>query len=358
MSTEYLTTVNTELLKRTFRSSPVILFGDGAEALRLASGDGHPNKVQVLREGKFYHRNKEGEVEEIVVTRELMDSMIKNFSEKVRGIDLAIDFAHESGKEAAAWITNLFVEDTDAGAQLWAEVQWTGAGKSKIQEREYRYLSADFTLNHVDNETLQEYGPVLFGAGLTNRPVVKNMSPVIELSEKNYSEAIQNQEMEGDGKMEEKVKELEAMVAALREEVAGLKAEKESLMGDKKAAEDKLGGMEKELAESKKAIELSEKEKKFSVLLSEGKAVEAQREAFIEGDMVKFTELAQPLNLKAQGSGKDNETKKFADAEAELDSLVEKKLSEDKGLKVSEARRLVLSENAELNKRLSEKKSA
>jgi hypothetical protein len=37
-------------------------------------------------------------------------------------------------------------------------------------------------------------------------------------------------------------------------------------------------------------------------MLSDGKAVPAQREAFLEGNLVKFAELAQPLNLKDKGT--------------------------------------------------------
>ena len=76
---------------------------------------------------------------------------------------------------------------SENGEELWATVDWTEGGEKSVRRKEYRYLSADFQFNYTDNETLQEYGPTLFGAGLTNRPVVKGMAPTI-LSEIKPSE--------------------------------------------------------------------------------------------------------------------------------------------------------------------------
>ena len=76
-------------------------------------------------------------------------------------------------------------------------------------------MSPDFTFNYVDNETLNEYGPTLFGAGLTNRPVIKNMEPVIQLSE----------ELNMD--LEQKVLELEGIINQLKAELEKLKSRSE-----------------------------------------------------------------------------------------------------------------------------------
>jgi hypothetical protein len=59
---------------------------------------------------------------------------------------------------------------------------------------------------------------------------------------------------------------------------------------------------EKKQQEDKK---LSEKTSNFNKLLSEGKAVEAQREAFMKDDTVKFAELAQSVNLQGNGSSQE-----------------------------------------------------
>ncbi len=43
--------------------------------------------------------------------------------------------------------------------------------------------SIDFTDNHQDVESLETFGPLLYGFALTNRPFVKGMKPVVQLSD-------------------------------------------------------------------------------------------------------------------------------------------------------------------------------
>jgi len=51
-----------------------------------------------------------------------------------------------------------------------------------VKGRGFKYLSADYTENFQDNEKRAQHGPLLFGAGLTIRPVIKGNEPV-QLSE-------------------------------------------------------------------------------------------------------------------------------------------------------------------------------
>lgn len=310
----------------TFRSLPI--------QIKLGEIDGKvdlPKKVQLLKVGTFHH----AEYGKFEIKPETLVKLKENFDKKVRGIDLAIDFAHESEKEAAAWIKSLLIE----GETLWAEVDWTAAGSSKVGGKEFRYLSADFSKNFQNNETLEAFGPTLLGAGLTNRPVIKGMAPVLELSEFN-----QKKEPLMDEK-DKKIAELEALIAELKK-----KGESDGVaMAD---MQKKLG--EFDLASKKSAEEkgLAEKKGRFDKLLSEGKCVEAQREPFMKDDFTKFSELAQPLKLSELGHGKDLAAKKTdgKSAEDEILELAEKKAKEDK-IPVDRAISLILSSNKELNER-------
>lgn len=90
-----------------------------------------------------------------------------------------------------------------------------------------------------------------------------------------------------------KVAELEAQIAKLQADLAAAKGE-----------------AEKELAEKNKLVEekkLSDKEAKFNLLLTEGKAVVAQKEAYLAGDMDKFFSLSEKVNKDGKGSS-DNST--------------------------------------------------
>ena len=69
-------------MSEEFRSAPIKL-----------SEEEIPKKIQILRCGNFNHDGRE-----IKVSKEDLDNMVKNFSEKVRGIDLMIDFSHNSGE--------------------------------------------------------------------------------------------------------------------------------------------------------------------------------------------------------------------------------------------------------------------
>jgi hypothetical protein len=332
-------------MSKTFRFIPIQL----SEKF-FQNPDYISNEVQLLRLGKFFH-----EGQEVEITKDILKRMEKNFTEKVRKIDLMIDFAHQSDLEAAAWIQNIYLSED--GAELWASVDWTKEGEKSIREKKYRYLSADFQFNYVDNETLAEYGPTLFGAGLTNRPVVKGMQPTIELSESNESKLGDNkmtlEEMKKElDELKEKSAKKDAKIKELEEKLACKDKKMSEMENEKKLAEEKAQ-KEKEAAE-KKAEEdkkLAEKKGEFDKLLSEGKAVEAQREAFMKDDMKTFIEKSADVNLSEKGSGSDqNDThdkKSETPAQDKVIELAEKKAKEDK-IDISMATSIVLSEDEKL----------
>ncbi len=280
-----------------------------------------PAAVQLLRVGTFHHP----EYGTFEITAQHLADMVKNWKAKVRGVDVAIDYAHESNKVAAAWIDDLYLGGENNTSELWARPKWTPNGKQKLIDREYRYLSADFSFDYQDNETLTKYGPVLLGAGLTNRPVVKNMAPAIELSE--------GKDLSMDPKDKE-IADLKAQVAALQAEKAkgGAPASDDTELADlkKKLAETeaKCAAMEGDKQKADQAKALAEKTTSFNKLLSEGKVVEAQRDAFISGDAVKLAELSQPVKLGNKGHGNEGTGAKGDDAKATNKDEATKKILE------------------------------
>jgi len=324
----------------------------------------------------------------------MLADMVKNFSEGVRGGIPALDYNHETDDVAAGWFKALFLKDD--GEELWADIEMTPKGEKILGDKEFGYVSADFDTEYQDNETLKKFGCVLLGAGLTNRPVIKRMESVIQLAEKEkdpVSEKIsklvkegypQDQAVaialdmerkgklsEGEQQMEEKMKEMEAKLSEMEAKLA----ESEKMCGEYKQKladmeamkkpegemmpeeekqpeiEIELAAAKKELAEVKGKLTLAEKTADFAVLLSEGKAVEAQRESFIAGDMKSFIEKAVPVKLAETGHAAKPPVES-GDAQEEVLSLA-KKLSEEKKISMKEAISSVLKNNNKLAEKIS-----
>lgn len=304
--------------------------------IRLAEKDGKvdPNLIQIFRVGEYHHEY----YGPFQLSPEVFEMMIANWKKNVYGIDLMIDYNHYT-EEAAAWVKDLFTEDD--GNELWARVEWTPTGKERIENKEYRYLSGDFSYNHTDPESDLEFGPILYGAALTNRPFIKGMSPTTKLKEPTG------------GKMT--LQELQAKNTQLAEQVEANKKEHEGvvlkLKEEKSAVEAQVLKLGEEIKTLKEASEKSAKESEFALLLSEGKAVPAQKDAFLKGDMAAFAKAAGTVKLKEQGKeGEDNE-----DLEVEGNEKQDKllKLAEEKfaagGFKsLGDAIAMVLKEKPEL----------
>jgi phage I-like protein len=188
---------------------------------------------------------------------------------------------------------------------LWAIVDWTNSGRQVLSDKEFRYLSPEFTLNYRDNETLKEHGPTLLGAGLTNRPVIKGMAAAVELHE---GEKMELKELQDKNvKLSEEVKTLSEKVEALEGEkkafadaFSGMSVDQlKAMMEELKAKIASLEGDQQKVAEEKA---LSEKIAKFDDMLTAGKVVEAQREAYMSDDVAKFAELAGDVKLSENGN--------------------------------------------------------
>lgn len=302
-------------------------------AIQLSEAGVAPSDVQLCRMGTFYSDY----YGQFSINAQTLSSIVKNYNEKILKIECAIDYAHQNHLQAAGWIKSLSLRNN--GTELWASIEWTKPGGECVANKEFCYMSVEFHYDYVDNETGVHYGPTLLGAGLTNRPLIKGMASVVELSETKGD--YMNELEQARATIAEQKKQLEAFgteIAKLSETVKVLSEEKAQVVAAAEAAKV-----------------LSEKTSQFEVLLSEGKACEAQRESFIAGDMSQFAKLQQPLNLSAAGHGKEgngvevpapNDSK--TPAQDQLIALAEKALSEKRASNMKLALSLVRSENPKL----------
>lgn len=330
----------------TFRVYPLqeILFD---EQVAVAA----PMDVQILRVGTFF----DPRYGELKITPEILAELKANHDARVRGVDIAIDYSHEAEKVAAGWIKEVFLSAD--GMELWAKVDWTRNGQKVLGDKEFRYLSAEFTLDYQDNESLQKHGPTLLGAGLTNRPVIKGMAPVVELHELTH-EGMKMKELEA---AKEEIKKLSEQVQTLQTEnkklMDGMEGmNPEQMMAMIQELQAKLAALqnEKEMAEAEKkkaeeAVKCAEQKARFDKLLSDGKAVEAQREAFLSGDTVKFAELAVAVNMTAAGTAVEGD-KVEGTPEEQIMKFAEAKLEAKEVKTLGEAISAVLKEKPELAK--------
>lgn len=141
---------------------------------RIQLAEGATSTVTVTRAGSFTDP-RYGRFE---ITQAMLLSMVENFRKGVYGQDIFIDVAHKPSDGAAGKVVSLSVD----GDKLIAQVEWTPFGVEAIKDKGYVYLSAEYSDNWRDNEAGLQHGPVLLGAALTIRPVIKRLDP-IRLSE-------------------------------------------------------------------------------------------------------------------------------------------------------------------------------
>lgn len=111
---------------------------------------------------------------EVNITRDMLESMVKNFDADVYGQQLAVDIAHRPSGGAAGFIRKLQID----GSKFRALIEWTPKGVKAVREDGFRYFSAEYHENYRDPETSKKHGATLLGAGLTTRPRVKHLDPV------------------------------------------------------------------------------------------------------------------------------------------------------------------------------------
>lgn len=112
----------------------------------------------------------------------------KNNLSSVFGGKVAVDLDHSPEKrgtsEAAGWITGLDHDDQ----YVYADVDWTPLGKSAISEKRYLFVSPTYSEDYED-ETGAKHGHALVGMGLTNRPVLRQGMPTLNLSREEFVSA-------------------------------------------------------------------------------------------------------------------------------------------------------------------------
>ena len=196
--------------------------------------------VTITRTGT-YHHPKYGQFE---ISRNTLSEMVRNYQANTYGQDIAIDVAHMPENGSAGFVKDLRIEN----GKLRALVEWTPFGVDAIEDRGYRYLSADYTENYVDNEHQAAHGPLLFGAGLVTRPHIKHLDRVTlaEFDTDDSRPTIITDQMVRKIETEERAMKFAQLLRKLKEQLAALKLG-ETVVGEfYQLAESMLTGIEEE----------------------------------------------------------------------------------------------------------------
>ena len=106
------------------------------------------------------------------VDHESVAAMVESFN--VRGVDLVVDYEHQSlngGRApAAGWIKEMAAKEDG----LWARVEWTAQAQEYLHNKEYRYFSPVLKLDPDTRKPL-----VLMHVALTNVPAMKGVAPLV-----------------------------------------------------------------------------------------------------------------------------------------------------------------------------------
>jgi len=222
--------------------------------------------IEILRVGSWQHEEK-GTIE---ISEETLNRMVENFKNNVLRQEIPVDVGHKFKEGAAGWIKSLFVED----GVLKGQIEWTPKGRELIENKIYKYISAEFDFDYKDAETGQRFGPTLIAATLTIRPFVKDLAPVA-MQDVYYNSLVLLSEEADMEKWEKDMQDFEAEMAEviknsskkdqIMELVQGLlrkwrRRRKKAL----KAEEDKQEVSE--VAEMKTRLEALEKELKMEKL--------------------------------------------------------------------------------------------
>lgn len=281
-----------------------------AAPLALASA-GAASPVQLLRVGKF--RSMSGPV---TIDAAALAAMVENFKKNVKRCTVngrtavPLNYSHNAGGAAAGWLYDVSLSKD--GKELWGTPEWTTKASQMINDNEFKFLSIEADKEFTDCETGTKHGWTLEGVALTNIPAANGMQdvklqegkakmPTIEevigfLINADSNVKAQVRRVVGFGTddavaalMSAPETERTASVARLGYAPVGGNV---ALQTENVMLQTRITTLQTENATLKAEQEKATKNAAFEKLKLEGKACEAQRAAYLAGDMNAFLAAA------------------------------------------------------------------
>ena len=230
---------------------------DGGTPVALADGETR-FIYNLLPVGKFYDK-RYGEVN---ITPEKIKKMADNFGH-YPSYEVPVKLGHEQGAKSPGKVIS--VEAKDNGLEITMLVDQETA--KAINDKQYRYMSAEFVDDYFDKNNGKNVGPVLCGAALVNQPGHPNVAPLVLIDNINQTE-------KGDNELMNELDDL-------RSQLSDLKAQKAQTEAELKAARELSEANAKKLAD----IEAQNK----SLIEERERAENAKNEAEVKAFCDKWT---------------------------------------------------------------------
>ena len=196
----------------------------------------------LLPVGRFYDK-RYGEVN---ISHEKIKKMADNF-EKFPAYEVPVKLGHNDGAKSPGKV--IAVEAKDSGLEITMLVDAETA--KNINDKQYRYMSAEFEDNYMNKETGENVGPVLLGAALVNQPANPYMQPL------KFADATFNL-FEGDNENMTEVENLRLNLSDVKAQLQGVQneaAEKAKLAEEQAKRIEQLEAQNKALMEERKRAE-------------------------------------------------------------------------------------------------------
>lgn len=209
----------------------------------------------LLPVGHFYDK-RYGEVN---ITKDNIKQIVENFG-KVPAYEVPVKIGHGDGAKSPGKVIGVRARRNGLEITMTVDAETAKA----INEKQYRYMSAEVDFNYQNKETGEFVGSVLLGAALVNQPANPYMEPLV-----------------------------------LVDDIDPNPNSAQSMKGENQAMNDELENMRKQLAETKAQLKtandaIEENTKKFADLEAQNKALIAEKEkaeqAKIEADVKAFAD--------------------------------------------------------------------
>ena len=191
----------------------------------------------LLPVGRFFDRR----YGEINISPEKIKMMADNFG-KFPSYEVPIKLGHSDGAKSPGKV--IAVEAKDNGLEITMLVDAETA--KDINDKKYRYMSAEFEDNYLNKETGENVGAVLLGAALVNQPANPYMQPLM------FADTTFNIDFEG---VNENMTEIENLRTDLSDTKAQLKSAQEEANEKIKLAEEQAKRITQLEAQNKALIE-------------------------------------------------------------------------------------------------------
>ena len=192
--------------------------------------------------GEFYDK-RYGRVS---ITPDKIKQMADNFG-KCPAYDVPVKLGHSDGAKSPGKVIGVQAKDTGLEITMLVDADTAKA----INDKQYRYMSAEFDEDYHDKKTGEKVGAVLLGAALVNQPAHPYVAPLVladnlpqfDSENKNIPERNDNTMNELDD-LKLQLSDLKAQAAESAKKIADLDAQNKALIAEKERAENEKNNAE------------------------------------------------------------------------------------------------------------------